>query len=206
MKTSETVAVIAAALINAQKAIKFASKDTDNLFFKSKYADIANVIEAIKGPLNDNGIAFIQTPSLADPGFISLSTRLIHESGEWIEDTANVPLQKNDPQGYGSAMTYIRRYSLAAITGLYQDDDDGNAASLPAAGKANKESPKPQAKVIHMDESEVADCKLALYECEDQESLKSIFGPAYKRADAPNKLELKAAYDKRKEELLKGEK
>ena len=60
---------------------------------------------------------------------MNLTTRLIHESGEWIEDTASCPLAKQDPQGLGSALTYLRRYSLSAICGLYADDDDGNSAS-----------------------------------------------------------------------------
>lgn len=139
MKTSETLSKIAPALLKAQKAITFAAKDTDNSFFKSKYADLPAVIDAIKPALNDNGIMFIQTNSPSDAGFLCLTTRLMHESGEWIEDTASIPLPKNDPQGYGSAATYGRRYALAAITGLYQDDDDGNAASnVKAAPKAAK--------------------------------------------------------------------
>jgi len=129
MRTSETLTKIAPALLKAQKAITFAAKDTANPFFKSKYADLPAVIDAIKPALNDNGIVFVQTNSPSDAGFLCLTTRLMHESGEWIEDTATIPLPKNDPQGYGSAATYGRRYALAAITGLYQDDDDGNAAS-----------------------------------------------------------------------------
>lgn len=137
MRTSDSISKIAPALLKAQKAITFAVKDTANPFFKSKYADLPCVIDAIKGPLNDAGISFIQSPSPSDPGFLSMTTRLIHESGEWIEDTATVPLPKADPQGYGSASTYTRRYALAAMTGLYQDDDDGNAAQ-----KAKQEAPK----------------------------------------------------------------
>ena len=132
MKTSESLSKISAALLEAQRAITFASKDASNPAFKnSKYADLPSVIDAIKPALNESGIAFLQTFSPSDAGFIAVTTRLMHESGEWIEDTATIPLPKCDPQGYGSAATYGRRYSLAAITGLYQDDDDGNAASGP---------------------------------------------------------------------------
>lgn len=129
MKTSESLAHIAPALLKAQKAIGFAVKDANNPFFKSKYADLPTVIDAVKSHLNDNGIVFLQTATDSDINTLSLVTRLLHESGEWIEDTATATLAKNDPQGYGSAITYLRRYSLSAITGLYQDDDDGNAAS-----------------------------------------------------------------------------
>lgn len=136
MKTSDSIAKLAPALLAAQKAITFAAKDTANPFFKSKYADLPCVIDAIKGPLNSAGIAFIQSASPSEHGYLAMTTRLIHESGEWIEDTATVPLVKVDPQGYGSASTYARRYALAAITGLYQDDDDGNAASHQKAAPA----------------------------------------------------------------------
>jgi hypothetical protein len=129
MKTSETIGKIAPSLLQAQKAIRFAVKDATNGHLKNKYADLSSVIDAVKGPLNDAGIIFIQSPAPSDDGKLHLTTRLIHESGEWIESTAVTPLQKADPQGVGSAITYMRRYSLAAITGLYQDDDDGNAAS-----------------------------------------------------------------------------
>lgn len=132
MKTSESIKQIAPALLAAQKQMTFAAKDSKNPHFKSKYAGLPQVIDAIKGPLNDNGITFIQTPTIpeVDDVRLLLVTRLLHESGEWIEDTAICPMPKQDPQGLGSAMTYLRRYSLAAICGLYQDDDDGEAAKF----------------------------------------------------------------------------
>lgn len=131
MKTSESIAKIAPALLKAQQAITFASKDATNPHFRSKYADLPAVIDACKPALNNAGIAFLQTNSPSEHGHIAITTRLLHESGEWIEDTATCPLPKNDPQGYGSAQTYLRRYSLASAVGLYQDDDDGQAASKP---------------------------------------------------------------------------
>ena len=136
MNTSDTITKIAPALLKAQRAITFAIKDSKNPAFRSTYADLSSVIEACKPALNDAGIAFMQMPAPSDPGTIALTTRLIHESGEWIESTATCPLQKVDPQGYGSANTYLRRYSLAAAVGLYQDDDDGNAGSKPKPAAA----------------------------------------------------------------------
>ncbi len=130
MKTSESIKEIAAALVKAQDDIRFAVKDSTNPHFKSRYADLGSVIVAIKESLNNCGIAFIQMPTESQTGTLALTTRLIHQSGEWIEDTAVCPLQKNDPQGYGSALTYLRRYSLASITGLYQDDDDGESTRM----------------------------------------------------------------------------
>lgn len=129
MKTSDSIVKIAAALVQAQKTITFALMDKVNPHLKSKYADLPSVIDAIKTSLNDAGIMFMQTPEMMENMHLQLTTRLIHSSGEWIESTMMMPLVKQDPQGYGSALTYARRYSLAAITGLYQDDDDGFAAS-----------------------------------------------------------------------------
>lgn len=129
MKTSETITKIAEALLTAQKAISFAAKDAKNPHFKNTYADLPAVVNAVKPALNDAGIVFIQSGSPSDDGRLHLTTRLLHSSGEFLEDTLVMPLPKQDPQGYGSAMTYARRYALAAIAGLYQDDDDGNAGS-----------------------------------------------------------------------------
>lgn len=187
MITSESIKAIAPALLKAQKAITFAAKDAKNPHFKSSYASLPSVIDALKGALNDNGIVFIQTTSPSDSGMMNLTTRLLHETGEWIEDTATVPLPKADPQGYGSAVTYARRYSLAAMMGLYQDDDDGNAACGGTAQPAQ----------------DWTDVYIAMREAEDMESLKSIFASAYKKANDADKAELKAAYDKRKKEMEK---
>lgn len=198
MKTSESISKISAALVAAQKQIEFAKKDAKNPHFKSTYADLPSVIDAIKPALNSAGIAFIQTLSESAPGTLALTTRLIHESGEWIEDTATIPLPKNDPQGYGSATTYGRRYGLAAITGLYQDDDDGNAASAIPVKPAQQAPVKVQAKPALMPEHEVDDCIAAMRECDDMEALKGIYAGAWKRADASARKVLQTAYEARK--------
>jgi hypothetical protein len=132
MRTSDSIKAIAEALVSAQKEIRFAVKDSTNPHFKSKYANINSVIDAVKKPLNDNGIAILQSLSPSDDNKLHLTTRLIHSSGEWIEDTAVCPIQKQDPQGLGSAISYIRRYSLSALCAVYADDDDGQSASLNA--------------------------------------------------------------------------
>ncbi len=139
MKTSENIELISAALVVAQNEIKYAAKDAQNPYLQNKYADLPSVIDAVKVALNNNGIVFIQTPGMMENMHLTLSTRLLHKSGQWIEGTTSMPLVKQDPQSYGSALTYARRYSLASITGLYQDDDDGYSSSNHA--EANK--PKP---------------------------------------------------------------
>lgn len=145
MKTSETITKFAEAFLKAQKAITFAAKDAENKHLKNRYADLEAVIEAIKPALNDNEIAFMQAFAPSADGRLTLKTRLIHVSGEWIEDELTMPLQQSTPQGYGSAATYSRRYALAAITGLYQADDDGQ--SLQPTQRLDTWSPKPAQKM-----------------------------------------------------------
>lgn len=131
MKTSEKIDQIAPALLAAQKEIGNATKNAKNPHFKNNYADLGAVIEAVKEPLNRNGIVLIQTLShdSGTSGGLLLRSRLLHSSGQWIEDCAFSPLPKADPQGVGSATTYLRRYSLAAMLCITQEDDDGESAS-----------------------------------------------------------------------------
>lgn len=199
MKTSESIDKLAPALLKAQQAIRFAAKDAQNPHLKNKYADLESVIDAIKAPLNDNGIVFMQSPSPSDDGKLHLTTRLMHESGQWMEDTAVAPLQKQDPQGFGSTLTYLRRYSLSAVTGLYQADDDGNSGS----GIGEKSTAKPTAKPApkQLDRSELDECIAALKECEEFEQLQGIFAGAWKRTSKEQQPKLKAVYDARKAEL-----
>ena len=150
MNTSEKIDLIAPALLAAQKEIENASKDAKNPHFRSSYASLGSVIEATKGPLNKNGISVIQSlssDSAANSGLL-LRTRLLHTSGQWIEDCAYSPLPKADPQGVGSATTYLRRYSLAALLCITQEDDDGNAArpTTPQAAPKPAAVAKPAAK------------------------------------------------------------
>ena len=131
---------ISAALVAAQKAFGPALKTSTNPHFKSRYADLSACIEAVIDGLNANGIALIQRPQPCESG-VMIETLFVHESGESLSGgTLHVPAQKNDPQGYGSALTYARRYSLCAACGIAPEDDDGNAASKPARAKATPSS------------------------------------------------------------------
>jgi hypothetical protein len=138
MKTSDSIKHIAEALVAAQKEIRFAVKDSTNPHYKSKYANINSVIDAVKAPLNNNSIAILQSLSPSDDNKLHLTTRLIHSSGEWLEDTAVCPIQKQDAQSLGSAISYIRRYSISSFLALYADDDDGQSATLNAADYLQK--------------------------------------------------------------------
>lgn len=128
MNKSETIGELAKALAKAQSEMTFAKKDNSNPFFKSKYADLANVVEAIKKPLADNGLAYVQATDIDDGGVI-IETTLMHSSGEWYSSRLRMKPVKDDPQGIGSCITYARRYGLQALVGVPSDDDDGNAAS-----------------------------------------------------------------------------
>lgn len=120
---------IASALVKAQKAFGPALKTNTNPHFRSKYADLSACVEAVIDALNTNGIALIQQTHECEHG-VMVETVFVHESGETLSSgKLHVPASKQDAQGYGSALTYARRYSLMAACGIAPEDDDGNAAS-----------------------------------------------------------------------------
>jgi len=134
MRSSDTLIKISPALVKAINAIEGVKKGADNPFFKSKYANLESVIEAAHDALSANGLAVMQGPGPMDGNCITLTTRLVHESGEWIETDFSLPAGKMDPQAAGSAITYARRYSLMAMLNMPAVDDDGEA-SMPRSTK-----------------------------------------------------------------------
>jgi hypothetical protein len=147
MRTSEKTDKLSNALAVAQGVIAFAKKDSANPFFKSSYADLASVIEAVRKPLADNKLAVMQG-CVVDGGVTLLTTRLSCED-QWVEsDTPVLCSKPNDPQALGSAITYARRYSLSAMLGVAADDDDaetamardGKPSAPPAPAKAKAPS------------------------------------------------------------------
>jgi hypothetical protein len=126
---SESIKELALALSKAQGLFDHAKKDVSNDFFKKNYADLASVIDAAKKPLSDNGLSIVQLVDTDQDGSVSLETILMHISGEWISGKYPIKPMKPDPQSYGSAITYARRYAFSAITGIAADDDDGESAS-----------------------------------------------------------------------------
>lgn len=117
-----------AALAKAQGEIENASKNAANPHFRSKYADLAEVLNTIRPVFSANGLSLFQTPGY-DGSVANVTTVLAHESGGYITSTASCVPAKADAQGIGSATTYLRRYSAAAVAGIAQEDDDGNAAA-----------------------------------------------------------------------------
>jgi len=127
---------IASALVKAQKAFGPALKSSTNPHFKSRYADLSACVEAVVDSLNENGIMLMQPTHECESG-VTVETLFIHESGETFSaGRLHVPASKQDPQGYGSALTYARRYSLMSACGIAPEDDDGNAASKPKQEQA----------------------------------------------------------------------
>lgn len=117
------------ALVKAQTQFGRALKSSDNPYFKSKYADLGSVVDAVMGPLNENGIAVVQLTHPSHQG-VTVETLFIHESGEQMSaGQLYLPAPQQDPQKFGGALTYARRYALMSACGIAPEDDDGNAAS-----------------------------------------------------------------------------
>lgn len=145
-ETSPSIAGLAKSLAAAQGRIRGAIKDSANPFYKSKYADLASCWDACRGPLSDNMLAVLQVPINSADGTITLVTTLAHDSGEWVRGVLSMTPKDASPQAAGSAITYARRYAFAAIVGIAQMDDDGNAASgKDPAAKDNFHDPRGEA-------------------------------------------------------------
>lgn len=206
---------IAPAFIKAKKTFGPVLKDKNNPAFRSKYADLGACLEAVEDALLENGIALYQETSPDDTG-VTVETILLHESGETIRSgKLHVPASKQDPQGYGSALTYARRYSLMAACGIAPEDDDGNAASRQTAKPAQaaaaqpvaRTSAKPAAKPTaapSLTDDAVDDVILAMVESTTLPELQKVFGAAYPKASAQQQTKLKAAYDEIKTNLTEG--
>jgi hypothetical protein len=141
MRSSDSITKISAALAKALPEIQNATKDAKNPAYRSTYATLNAVMDAVKPALFSHGVVVVQGPGWRD-GIVTVTTRFLHESGEWIETEAGAPVAHRfekvdgvvtdkgpDAQTAGSAISYLRRYSLAAMAGITQEDDDGNAAS-----------------------------------------------------------------------------
>lgn len=130
---------LAAALLAVQGEVPAVEPDATNPHFKSKFVSLGNLISKVRPVLNRHGISFAQFPSTGEQGQPTLVTILMHESGERFEYAAPLSPTKNDPQGQGSAITYMRRYALASALGVCdQEDDDGGKPSGSKSAKAEE--------------------------------------------------------------------
>jgi hypothetical protein len=165
MRTSDEINAVAAAMAKAQAAMGPAIKGTKNPHFRSTYADLSSVVEAIRGPLTEHGLCWTQAPAVdVQAGLVHVTTRIIHTSGQWVECTLSARPGRSgssadlSPQAVGSATTYLRRYGLQALCGLATDDDDGEAAQgrqqprvasrAPAPAPDTYRRPQPPAHVV----------------------------------------------------------
>ena len=183
---------IATALVKAQRAFGPALKSSTNPHFRSKYADLSACVEAVIEGLNGAGIALVQRTSMDDTG-VTVETVFVHESGEMMEcGKLHVPAAKQDPQGYGSAVTYARRYSLMAACGIAPEDDDGNAATRKQAQPASE----PNVKFIE-------DQLVVMATCATIDELKLAYNGAYACCDGDQVYQAKviAVKNKRLKEL-----
>jgi hypothetical protein len=182
---------IATALVKAQKAFGPALKSSTNPHFKSRYADLSACVEAVIDSLNNNGIALIQQNQPSPDGVI-IETIFLHESGESLNcGQLFVPANKHDAQGFGSALTYARRYSLMAACGIAPEDDDGNTASRKAVITTT------------INESALVDHLAAIEASTDQDQLKAAYKAAYAACNGDSEWQKKviAAKDKAKAKL-----
>jgi hypothetical protein len=143
MTKSDTINELAAALSAAQGEMRDAAKDASNPFFKSNYADLASVREAVRETFHKHGLAVSQVFNRDDHGVV-VETVLMHKSGQWLCGGLSIKPVKDDPQGIGSAITYARRYSLQAVAGIAAEDDDGEVAmgrDTKPSGKVNTTPP-----------------------------------------------------------------
>lgn len=131
MKHSESLIEISKALAKFQAEVSDPERTKENAFLKAKYVTLDALLQAVRPILAKNGISFLQIPETSD-GSVTVTTRLLHESGEWIEaEPFTLPLVKKDPQGVGSVVTYGRRYSLSSILGVaWEEDDDANSNNV----------------------------------------------------------------------------
>lgn len=129
MRKSENINELAAALAKAQGAMKPAQFNKINPHFKSRFADLNSCMEACKQPLAENGLCIMQLPEQIE-GKDVLVTMLAHSSGQWITSEYPLLAARMDSQGFGSAMTYAKRYSLCALLGIVADEDDDGEATM----------------------------------------------------------------------------
>jgi hypothetical protein len=163
MDTSNANPALFAALAAAQGEIENAAKNAANPHFKSRYADLAEVLNTVRPVFAKNGLSLLQSTGF-DGSLVSVTTLVAHKDGGFVTSVASCVPAKSDAQGIGSATTYLRRYAVAAMAGVAQEDDDGTAAA---------HDRKPAA-VSEADQAKAADFRDALKDAKDETELQRI--------------------------------
>jgi len=148
IEKSNDIGELVKALVKVQSELKHPKKDKDNPFFKSKYADLTQIVETCRPVLQENGFAVAQPCGVNEQGETVLITYLLHESGQFIRGELKLNPEKNTPQGFGSAITYARRYCLASMVGIAPEDDDDDAEAAEGRGNRIKEEIDPLDKPV----------------------------------------------------------
>lgn len=183
---SEQINELATALAKAQGELENANKNSLNPHYKNRYADLAEVLNTVRPVLARHGLSVVQTIAYQD-GLVSVTTILMHSSGQYLGDTASAPVPRLDPQGVGVATTYLRRYSLAAFTGVAQEDLDGEIQQKPA----KPEKPQPPSN------ESIAAAAAKLQACTTLVELRDAFGSL----PAPIREAVTSVKDEMKEQL-----
>ncbi len=140
---SEQIGDLAKALATAQGELEFAIKDSQNPHFRNTYASLASVIEAVRPVFSKHGLSVSQDPVSGDDGSVGVATTLMHASGQWKRSVLACKPPKAGPQDIGSVITYFRRYAMAAVAGIAQDDDDAETSHGRSRTEA-REAPQPK--------------------------------------------------------------
>lgn len=165
MIKSDSIVELSKALNKFQSEVSGAKKKAANPFFKSKYANLEEVINCAKAGMMDNGLSISQFPVSAE-NKCGVETILMHTSGEWVSSILLLACTKQDPQAYGSAITYARRYAYQSVLGIPSEDDDANATT--------KSKPKATA-VKPASKADAAKLQLEIVECTDQAKLRKMY-------------------------------
>jgi len=172
MTRSDSIINLAKALCAMQAELKPAPKDSSNPFLKSKYADLATVWETCRGPLTKNGLSVAQFASAEDKE-VTITTMLLHTSGEFLSSDLTVQAKESTPQGIGSAITYARRYGLSALIGLCSEEDDDGAE---VSGTKTVTMPEPFLVPIKKIRDELVKAQKAFEKVGGNESFMSYLG------------------------------
>lgn len=223
LEHSTEIDKICAALSKAQGAMEGAVKDRQNPHFRNEYATLASVIEAVRGPLRDNELAFIQASGEMVDGALPIETRIVHSSGQWFKSVLPMPVAQKTAQAVGSALSYGKRYALMTMLGVPSVDDDGEAATqgAPQNGNGNHrdQAPRQQAqqsqrtatRATREEEPELSSSQrfadkifAALASKVDETSLKNMegsgaFKDAYDNLDDPERAKVDAAIAAKRE-------
>lgn len=189
MEMTNATPALFAALAAAQGEVGNATKRSDNPHFRSKYADLAEVLNTTRETLPHHGLSLTQSTAF-DGSFVHVTTVVAHAEGGWISSTASCIPAKSDAQGIGASTTYLRRYGAAAMAGIAQEDDDGNAA---------QHDRRP------MDPGKMAELTAAISASGALEQLQEV-GRALASANLPasSLTDLRAAFSRRQKELTDG--